>query len=490
MRRARLAAVALLLASACGEPSPELPTFAHEAALERGLTEARAAVEALAPSAAPTIEVDPEQVAGLVRMLASSSGRLRELPLEEITTLGDPAAPLLAVIAANAEKEAAERLAACELLARIGTPRAVEHLLSLHEGSPEPWLRAQAAWRLGEVDADWIVPRLVRRLKYEKDEETVVWMASTLGAQGNYAGLEGLWTLRNQARDEQVRSTATERLAALAEGAGCATPEEHWELWHSADSEGRLARETPSPRLLLATWELIAELSGEHFQLRGVDEARFALSRLGSWATEPLARALHDEDVYVRVHAAQCLERMGARANRAGSALVQALADPTLAGQAAAALGKVAYPSAEPVLRGLLADEATEHGLRVACADALAGIGLSASIPALEKRMLSGAPLDLRQACAASLVRLGAGHRAADFLLGALADPAADRQGAEATLEEWLAAAEGDVARETLQEWRSLAPLPGVIPTREEVDGRLEARHALLEGKRGQLSGL
>ena len=496
-RRARTALFGLWLSlplasvpSGCSEPATELPTFEHYPALSQALAEAEAAVEAARSEAPAAAEVEPEHVSGLVHMLANSSGRTRELPLEEIATLGDGAAPLLAVIAANTEHDGAERLAACELLAALGTPRATEHLLQLCEKAPEGWLRSQAAWRLAGVPHDWIVPRLAYRLKYELDEEAAIWVAHCLGAHGNYSGLEGLWSMSRGGGSEAVRAAAAERLAELAKAAGAASPEEHWELWTGTDPERRLWRAEPSPRLVRDVWRQIEQLSGEHFQLRGVDDARFILSRLGSWVTEPLSRALHDEDVYVRVHAAQCLERMGPRANRAGPVLVEALADPSVAASAAAALGRVAYPSAEPVLRRLLEDTGTDHELRVACAAALGRIGLSASIEALEGLANSSAPADLRQTSATSLVGLGVGDRAASFLLEALAPGSPDRPGAEAALGAWLAQLEDDAGREALQAWNALAPAAGAIPTRVEVEARLAARRHLLEARRGQLKGL
>ena len=488
--KARTAALLVTALAACGEPAPLLPTFEYRAALVEGLAAAEAAVEALPAPVGPSEEPDPEHIQGLVHMLANSSGRTRELPLEEIGTLGDPAAPQLAVIAANGEHDPAERLAACELLAKLGTPRAVEHLLQLCEKSPEGWLRAQAAWRLGEVDADWVVPRLVYRLKYELDPEAAIWLASTLGRHGNHSGLDALWNLRSNGEDEGIRGSANQRLVELAEAVGAASPEEHWELWTGTDPGRLLLRSEPSPRLQLAVWREIEQLSGEHFQLRGVDDARFILSRMGSWVTAPLADALHDEDVYVRVHVAQCLERRGPRANLAGPTLVEALADPTLAPTAAAALGRVAYPSAEPVLRRLIVQASTDHELRVACATALGHLGLSASIPALETVVAVEGPQDLRQACAAALVALGVGDRGAAFLLSSLRPGAPDRNGAEAALEQWLESLEGDVAGEVLEEWLALEPAPGSIPTAAQVERRLEQRLGLLERRRGQLNGL
>ena len=473
-----------LVLAACSAEAPELPVFEHYPALARGLARAEADVGAEAAAAPETSEApEEEHVAGLVHMLANSRGRMRELPLEEITTLGDAAVPDLVVIAANSEHDAAERIAACELLAKLATPLASEHLCQLVERSPDSWVRAQAAWRLGTTGADWLVPRLLLRLKYETDPETVVWLASTLGAYRNYDGLAVLWRFRNDAgSSEELRNSAQERLESLARDAGLDSPEQHWELWNVSDPDGRLLNESPSPRLRLEMWKWISQLSGEHFQLRGVDDARFVLSRMGSWVVEPLCEALHDEDVYVQVHAAQCLERMGSRATTAGPTLVEALADPGLAAQAAAALGRIAYPSAEPILRSRLQDRGTAHELRVACAASLGELGLGSSVRPLEALLLDETePFDLRQVSANALVRLGAGDRAAAFLIEALGDPDADQPGAEEQLERWLREREDEAGRALLESWDALAPPPGIIPTTQQARERRAARRALFE---------
>ncbi len=492
-----LACLALALA-ACGSEAPQEATFEHYDALQRGLERARASIES-GPSTeagAPTTTapeqraaLEDEHVGGLVHMLANSHGRMREVPLEEIGMLGDAAVPELVVIASNTEHDAGQRLAACELLAKLGTPLAAEHLMQLCEKSPESWMRAQAAWRLAEVGADWLLPRLILRLKYEKDPETVLWLASTLAAYKNFNGVDVLWRITNDGATEELRSTAAQRLETIAKEAGLDSARQNWELWNVADPERLIYNDAPSARLQLVVWELIGKLSGEHFQLRGVDDARFILSRLGAWAVTPLSEALHDEDVYVRVHSAQCLERMGPRATSAGPALVRALADPTLAGQAAASLGRIAYPAAEPALRALLEDRNTAHELRVACAASLAGIGLSASVKPLVAVMeAEDEPLDLRQVAATSLVALGVGDRAADFLTAAMADPDADQPGAEEQLERWLLGREDQKYADLLQRWQALSAPPGIIPTTTQArERRLERGELLREAGLGAL---
>jgi HEAT repeat protein len=182
---------------------------------------------------------------------------------------------------------------------------------------------------------------------------------------------------------------------------------------------------------------------------------------------------------------------MGPRATLAGPALVDALGDPGLAPDAALALGSVAYPSAEPVLRRLLSDPGTDHGLRVACATSLGRIGLSASAPALQAQLGADAPADLRLAAARSLCELGLGASgAAATLRDALSDPRADRFGAELALEGWLRTLEGAEAEALLEDWSALAPDSGSISTPAEDRARLEARAALLASRWDQLKGL
>jgi len=474
-------ALSLSLLAGCGDPAPAAQGFVHYPALAQGLAAAEQAVADATPPAMGRPEPEPEHVTGLVYMLANSRGRTRELPLEEIGTLGDGATSILASIAANTEHDGNERMAAVELLARLATPLATEHLLQLAEKSPESWMRAQAIWRLEGIEpADWVIPRLLRRFKYEKDEETAIWLASTLAAHGNYSGLEALWRLQGEGATEEIRSRAAERIQTLATEAGAESVEALWQLWYAADPERLLHRGTPSPRLSRELWREIEQLSGEHFQLRGVDESRFILSRLGAWATEPLCSALHDTDLYVRIHSAQCLERMGPRAVNGGPALVDALTDSSLAINAAAALGKVGYPAAEPVLRRLAAGVGTSHELRVACTASLGAIGLSASLITLEELLASDTPPDLRQAAAHALVVMGAGDSGVVYLFGALSDPAADQPGAELSLGLWLAGREDEASKALLENWRALDPPPGIIFSEQEAAEVREQRRELL----------
>ena len=51
---------------------------------------------------------------------------------------------------------------------------------------------------------------------------------------------------------------------------------------------------------LREVWDLVLDMSGETFQLRPVDDARYVLSRLGPWCAREVASALTDEDPWLR----------------------------------------------------------------------------------------------------------------------------------------------------------------------------------------------
>ena len=481
-----LAALLGLWLVSCGGASEDTASFQRDPAVARGLQAARGRVVALRePDESSQSAVRPADVSALVASLTGTSGAERELGLESVKTLGRGSAPLLAVIAAKSDHNPTERRAACELLARLASPRAVEHLLQLCERAPESWLRSSAAWHLSAVNADHVLPRLLLRLKYEGDEECRIWLAYALGLHGNDAGLETLWLASSQATTAELCASVAARLDELAVAAGASTPEEHWRWYVSGSHE----REAPaSPQLELAIWQAISHLGGAN--AREAEEARYVLSRLGSVAAAPLARALHDEDVELGVQAAACLELMGPRANSTGAALITALSDESLAAAAAAALGTVADPAAEAPLRARLLDPSAPLDVRLACARSLGQLGLGASAQALREVQSSGAPLELRFACAVALVDCGLGDSGADLLLEGLQPDGERALAAEAALEAWLANSERVAAARWLEEWNSLAALPGLTTDPGEQRRRIEARRSLLLEAWDQLKGL
>jgi HEAT repeat protein len=476
------AGAALFLAGCGGEhhpaptPAPELGPVVRErlAALERQLG---------APQTLP--ELGPEgleEVDGLVTMLASSKGALRQLALEAIgEDVGPAAIGRLSEHLVDSAREATQRLAAAELLGVLDHPRAAELLLQQVEQASESWMRSWCAWYLGDTTQDQVLPRLLRRLRYEKDPDTFLWLGRALLHFENYAGLAALEDLARRGVDETQRGKATELLQAAAGRAGVER-DQLAGLWSSQRAE-ELPQPTPSARLRREVWKLVDELSEEHFQLRGVDDARHVLSNMGPWVAREIASALGDTDAHVRLHTAQVLERMGPRAVSSGPALLAALADPRLAPAAAEALGRVGYPPAVPALAARSAP-GQSHELRVAALRALGRTGLAQGLPSLRAAFRPDTePTDLCQAAATAMVLLDAGDEVAPWLARQLADPLADGEGAELALETWLWRGSQGQRRgfgAALEVWRARAGPPGVIPTLDQVRQRLDERGQLL----------
>jgi HEAT repeat protein len=468
--------VALAFALAACRPDPAPPAFA----LERVVAPTIAALETevardVRASASAEADLD-EHVRGLVFDLPGVRGQMRELQLAEIGELGDPAVTVLAAVLADPRTDDGPRAAAVDGLAAIDSPSSVAQLAGQAESARIPWVRAYAANALARSKQDHFVPRLILRLKYETDSATVVELATTLTRFGNYSGLDGLFVLRQNSVAE-VASLANERLATLAAAAGVADGDALWRAWNGSDPAVSLAIPEPSARHRLEIWKRIALLT-EH-DLRAVDDARFVLSRSAAWVVEPLCRALHDEDVYTRVHAAQCLQRMGPRGTTAGPSLMAALGEPRLAPAATLALGSIAYPAcvgevARRVERGF------DPELRVAAAQALGPLNLPAGVEPLKKALAADEPIDLRQAAALSLLMLGHDREATKFLVECLTLPGADADAAEAALDGWLAKLVSPAAQEVHARWQALAGPPGTTPAPQAVVERQHARAALL----------
>ncbi len=419
-----------------------------------------------------------EETEGLVTFLRGAAGDLREAALEDARSLGDGALPVLAAIAQDAERDGAERVAAIELVAAVASPRAAEVLMTWVEHAPEPWMRSHGAWRLGELDHDHVVPRLVLRLKYEKDYETAAWIAGTLARFDNYSGVPALQVIWSGARSDAERAAAERRLVEIAQRAGMQDAGAVRAAWE----RGELPPPARSPRFELEVWRRIA-VFGE-FQLRGVDDSRFMLSQLASPVAELLSDALHDEDRHVRVHVAQSLQRMGPRAAPAASELVLALGRRDLAPHAADALGAIGVGTAEPAL-GACLDASRALEVRVAAARALGELGLPSSAGRLRPLVAPEQPRELRQAAAEALVRTGAGDEVVDLLVELGGDPLLERRSTLAALRRWIVA-QGEADAETLAAWDALEPADDSFPTIEERDAIARARLELVRALRGR----
>ena len=468
--------VATMLCVACDAKSeaPAAPSTPASSFEIRDVVDAAVAGHPEEPAPAPLTAEQAADVEGLATLVASDPGML-EIAHDDVARIGAAAWGRLESIARETERPDAERSAAIDVLA-CGEPGSAEALARLLKDVDPAWLRARAAYHLSVGGPDHIVPELLLRLRYETDHETVVWIACALARHGNLAGLDGLMAVANDAASP-ARATAARELERLVEERGLADATELWESWRLSAAERGFPTEPRSEKLRRTIVAWIARLS--EYQLRGVDDARFLFERMDATAAEELAKALHDDSVYVRVHAAQCLQRMGRRARATWSALVEALAAPELAPHAAEALGHIGAPEAEAALVARLS-EATPLDLRLACARALGFVeSLDASrARALLDPLLESESADLAQAAAESLLRRDPGRAEAALRVAAfMEDPRVDPGSSERTLRDWLVATE---ATEALARWDELSAPPKRVETLEEIRTRRAARGALI----------
>lgn len=408
----------------------------------------------------------PEQVAGLLETVASARDSLRGLAAEELVGLGPAAVPALAASLDDRGRDDDVRVAAVTALAAIGTPQALEPLLLVLEGSRiaverESWLYRACARELTRVRADWVAPRLTVCLKYEIDPLTVVHLADALAGLGLDCGLEALFVVARESSDATARAQAEDVLERLRDARGCADWSELSRNWN----DGVVERLPPPPsgaRYEREVWRAVAALGS--WQLRPVDEARFMLQRQRETAAAILAQALGDGDVYVRLHTAQSLARMGPRGRVAEGALIAALDDAQVGATAAEALGRLGGAAAARALAERLVPA---HGLelRVACARALGALAPLDLEATLAPWLAEVAPLELATAAAEALLRSGrvvgnspsesaALRRALAGLTSGLVEPST----CEAALEAWIAAQ--PESAELLAQWRALSERP------------------------------
>ncbi|MBK7876057.1 MAG: HEAT repeat domain-containing protein [Planctomycetes bacterium] len=475
-----LVATAFVLGCAREVPAPArtAPTFA----LRKVCRDEVAKLEALVPKRAdpaPDKALD-DRVLGLVVDATTSQGKVRGMALREAAELGPAAVPALVKVIDDAKRDVNERRTAVEMLGGIDAPAAADAFVARMDirFQHEPWLRAHAAFALERQTSDAWVPLVVPLLEYETDAETVLWLASALAKHGNYAGLAGLEVLAQRGAAEQ-RERAAALAASIATDAGFPDAETLRRAWSGTEGAPPLPPREVSPALRLAQWKAIATL-GE-FNLRLVDDARYALVNGGPSTVEPLVLALREEDEHVRLHVLQCLERIGPRAKSACAELRALLDEPRTAPGAALALGGVRCTDALPALVACAAKGRAPE-LRAAAATALGRLGVQDALPTLQRLLDAAEPMDLRQTAAEALLALGDDARAIALLVEALRSRAADQDAAESALETWLAkrAESGDAtAKERLDAWRTAGSAITGIPSVEQVESRRAARAEL-----------
>jgi HEAT repeat protein len=472
------ALVLLALSAACAEEAPQSSTPAPVVA--RDLRDvARANVVRLEAEVGPLAEPASEDaelvehVTGLLEAVESAS--LGRVAREELASLAPASLPILARWLDDAERPAAQRSAAIEALGSADTRYSAEKLLARIEAmrtrkNDEAWVRAHCAWRLGQGTQDWIVPRMIRQMRYETDHETVIWMARALARFGNLSGLDALYVVRQKSSAQELRESANLALYELARERGFDAPEALSSAWFSSD--GRLPAPTLSGARQLEIWRVVAGFA--EWQLRGVDDGRFTLARENPAAAALLAEALSDENRYIRTHAAQSLERMGARGRAAGPALLAALDDPEAGIFVAEALGGVGYAPAEAELVARL-EPPRSLEVRTAAARGLASLGLPSSAAALDRHTGVSAPRDLRFSAACARLRCSpadAPLALVEWLVTDYATGTGETYSSEPALRTWYAAR----PNADLPAWDSA---PGSTPG-ERIRVRVELLRAAL----------
>lgn len=395
--------------------------------------------------ASEAISVDPgllRRARELSRLAAESTETFRDAALSDLATLDDEpraTADALAAVILDENVPGEHQQMALQALSTVEHDAAGAHLVGLMKLGHQPWIRAHCAWRLGQRAEQHRVPDLVLQLRYEKDHETAIWIAWALAQNHCYAGLDALYN---------VSADASSPFAAQAQGflneiAGALELEDTGALhraWFQGDQDGVLPEVFLEPRTEAVLWRWVERLNS--FQLRPVDDTRFIFERCWAPAADLLAEALFDESRYVRLHVAQCLQRMGPRAQRARVQLERALGIADTAPWAAEALGSLGDPSVRPLLEARLGPEHSPE-LRVSAARGLAYLALPESLGALRNALDQDLFPEFEQGVLEALVYVGAGDEAAPRLLGFLdrewVEPATTERALEYLIERWVA---------------------------------------------------
>ena len=474
--------LALALGAGCGtEPVQPAPApFVTQPVLAPALAELAKTVGKDEPLSLPGPDAQ-EMGAGLIEFLQTAPPGMGDAAFEDAQAQGNLLVPVYAQILGNPESSAADKAAAARLTAAIGTPEAAKLLLMHVEQSTMPSVRATCAWKLGDMGFDFAIPILIKRLKYEKDSSVTPWLGSSLAKLGNFSGVAYMVTVATWGGPG---SEAAGELYRVVASAGFADANALIGAWESGDPDDLFPSQERSARYELEVWRLVEDLTD--FQLRGVDDSRFILSKLGKQAVPLLTRALYDENSYVRFHVAQALDRMGPRARHSGPTLVLGLRDDLLAPYAAEALGSVDYPAAMDALLGAT-KVANDPGLRLAAVRGLTKLANSASVPRLRELALEVEFPELAQSAAEGLIFCGEGDAFATQVLGfaqRASESGLDADTSLSALAYWVRrrAESGEaIAVQTRDAYDALAPEPGIPPTREEDRARRQARMELFE---------
>ena len=352
----------------------------------------------------------------LLRTQSSALPQLTASEIEEILDLMD-ASSLGGRIGTKAE----------ENLSDMATEHLTSALLALVENrETENSLKQQAYSRLRDRGVPAMLPRLILRLKYEKDSWSAVCVADTLLRHSNGAGLNALIAVLEHEPETELekaaRVYAASSLAWLPETLDWSPGssfDADWKrllqakrLW---DSQRRLGEnETKSNEIIKPVeaelWRMIAHLDSQ--RLRPVDDARFVLLRQRGDVIPILLQAAADPDRYVREHALQTLSWIGnpighwAKENEFEyvAAVLPSLADPLTRTRALEALGAAGIPTAADVIWSWIEKGSREE--KSAASDALLRCADESILPRLRTLLGNNASLSLSPEARFSLYTL------------------------------------------------------------------------------------
>ena len=359
----------------------------------------------------PPLQLQPALPA--MEKLAAERAQPSEAEQRELRELGDIALQLVeadARLATRAERSLLEHAHAAFVL---------EPALS-HEAVA---VRRRAAWLCGRSQQPILQLALLLALKYEKDPETVVWLADALQALGNDAGLA--W-LDAAIGDERTADQAGQLAIAALRARNVVLPEAPtWEQvrtplqklvddWRQNGTPSLPGAKAPPASELEP--RLAAHLiTPNGWQLRPVDEARFVFRNLGVLGVPMLCRMAVDERHHLRTMPLEVMANLGHAARSAADAVLPLLGDTASCADAIRALGEIGATQHAVFVRRFLGDPDSE--LRRASVIALGLLKDEASRATFQKLLRDGKEtLDVRVGAAFALRCFGDDADAEAFL--------------------------------------------------------------------------
>lgn len=209
-------------------------------------------------------------------------------------------------------------------LKKISEAQIQDALLSIVEEQREDVaLRRQAYLWLEKrpLEELQMIPRLILRLKYEKDWPSNVTIARTLAQRGCLGGLDAIMNIlatedgTHIPNYQEARWEARKLIESLSQNPS--TFEKNWEDAKKLQDYWRIKRVDPRIKLNKKALDnlnfdlkrLVSQFSSK--SLRSVDDARFIFLRLPKECFEILIESCLDKNYYIREHALQTLSWIG-----------------------------------------------------------------------------------------------------------------------------------------------------------------------------------